>query len=530
MVINRMQNKGKRIVLASISFLIVAITNIMYMNFKWINIINSDASSEFVLAKLLNDEGCFISKQWFYSTELRVLNTQFINKIGLFVFENNWKYARCLAMALFMLLILLAAIYIGKQLYSVEFGLWAATIMIAPIGKWYANNIIYFSYYMPHVLISVISIALIMQISNSIGKKNIILNLALFILSIAGGVGGIRQIMICYLPLMLLAIFVIAQKIILDNNIDRKYFTISNGYLLSCVITLIGGCIGYVINHKLQYVYRFRSYEVMKWNKFKLSKLIDVAGDFLGLLGWNDSTDVIGIGGIGNAIAIMYMLILLGSILYFAKHYDRFSLGEKFIVLYFIAAFLVMLLCFSGIDTYNESYWLPIIPFAYLIMMISIKKLVVESELILVIKRIIYIGLAVSVTISCISTMYYPYLHTVVNYNKDRAGMTSWIVNHEYDKIVAPFWESNLLTELTNGKIEAWTTFEDLEIDRWLQRVNHAEKLPEGRVAVILEKSELTDNYNADKIDEYLVYEDDEYLVYDFDNIDIYKQSLSDNQ
>ena len=240
-----------------------------------------------------------------------MLNTQFINKIGLFVFENNWKYARCLAMALFMLLILLVAIYIGKQLYSVEFGLWAATIMIAPIGKWYANNIIYFSYYVPHVLISLISVALIVQISKSVGKKNILLNIVLFMLSVVGGVGGIRQIMICYLPITLVAIFVIVKQIIYENHIDKKCFIILNGCLISCIITIIGGCIGYVINHKLQYVYRFRSYEIMKWNKFKLSKLIDVAGDFFGLLGWNDGTDVIGIGGIGNIIAIMYMVILL---------------------------------------------------------------------------------------------------------------------------------------------------------------------------------------------------------------------------
>ena len=138
-----MKNK-KFCISAILAYMIVFTANIAYMCINWANIINSDASSELILARLLNSQGKFISEDWFYSTELRVLNTQFVYKIALFLFGDNWKYARCFSMAIFMLLIMGAAIYISKQLCQIDLGLMAAVIMIFPIGKWYANNIIFF--------------------------------------------------------------------------------------------------------------------------------------------------------------------------------------------------------------------------------------------------------------------------------------------------------------------------------------------------------------------------------------------------
>lgn len=63
------------------------------------NYIDSDMSSELVLARLLADEGSLISKNWFYSTELRVLNTQLVF-MPLFLVFDNWHTVRVLGTAL----------------------------------------------------------------------------------------------------------------------------------------------------------------------------------------------------------------------------------------------------------------------------------------------------------------------------------------------------------------------------------------------------------------------------------------------
>ena len=107
-------------------------------------------------------------------------------------------------------------------------------------------------------------------------------------------------------------------------------------------------------------------------------------------------------------------------------------------------------------------------------------------------------------------------------------AMLQWVIDNDYNQVIAPFWDSNILTELTNGKIETWTVFKDLEIDRWLQVTAHDGAWPEGRVAVILEKAELTDLYDEAEMANYLVYEDDDFLVYDFDDVSLYQKILED--
>lgn len=42
------------------------------------HLIDSDMSSEMVLGRLLAKENTIISKNWYYATELRVINTQLI--------------------------------------------------------------------------------------------------------------------------------------------------------------------------------------------------------------------------------------------------------------------------------------------------------------------------------------------------------------------------------------------------------------------------------------------------------------------
>src|SRR5699024_6458265 len=52
--------------------------------------IDSDMSSEMILADLLNQEGGLLSTNWWYSTELRCFCLQLFLRPGLFLFPHNW--------------------------------------------------------------------------------------------------------------------------------------------------------------------------------------------------------------------------------------------------------------------------------------------------------------------------------------------------------------------------------------------------------------------------------------------------------
>ena len=49
---------------------------ILFINARIDFLLNSDDSSELVLGRLLASENRLLSKNWYYSTELRVVNTQ----------------------------------------------------------------------------------------------------------------------------------------------------------------------------------------------------------------------------------------------------------------------------------------------------------------------------------------------------------------------------------------------------------------------------------------------------------------------
>ena len=66
-----------------------------YLLFCRSGYLDSDMSSELMLAELLSREGGIISKNWYYSTELRVLNTQLVFA-PLFLLFDNWHAVRVL--------------------------------------------------------------------------------------------------------------------------------------------------------------------------------------------------------------------------------------------------------------------------------------------------------------------------------------------------------------------------------------------------------------------------------------------------
>ena len=74
--------------------------------------------------------------------------------------------------------------------------------MLLPFGNWYSWDVIINSFYVPHIAISMVSVGLFIRIISENNKKKLLFRLLLaVILSLSAGMGGVRQLMICYVPL-----------------------------------------------------------------------------------------------------------------------------------------------------------------------------------------------------------------------------------------------------------------------------------------------------------------------------------------
>ena len=116
------------------------------------NYIDSDMSSEMVLANLLNQEGGLLSTNWWYSTELRVFCLQPFYRVGLLLFPHDWYAARMLGQGLCMLLLVAVYLYAWRGMGFRSSGAWSAGALVCPFGTWYLWYGPFGGYYLPHMI------------------------------------------------------------------------------------------------------------------------------------------------------------------------------------------------------------------------------------------------------------------------------------------------------------------------------------------------------------------------------------------
>ena len=117
------------------------------------NRLDADMASEQLLANLLAQEGGVMSTNWYYSTELRVLNTQLV-MAPLFRLFTSWHTVRVVGSVVLILLYLAAWFWFGRSAKLKYCGLLGAGLLVLPYGVLYRQYVLEGLYYIPHIAIS----------------------------------------------------------------------------------------------------------------------------------------------------------------------------------------------------------------------------------------------------------------------------------------------------------------------------------------------------------------------------------------
>lgn len=169
-----------------------------------------------------------------------------------------------------------------------------------------------------------------------------------------------------------------------------------------------------------------------------------------------------------------------------------------------------------GQTYYNESYWTPLIPLMLLPLFLKMDE--VGNEL-------INTGMAVFTAIALLfatnANVKEPYIDWVPN-DLEQIEVAQWLVDNGYTKGVAEFWDSNIITELSNGKIEMWTvkSLKSPDVYEWLQHKSHAEAMPEDGFVLLKIEDYNVEGFQWGEIVDYVVYQDDSYIVYQPDSFE----------
>ena len=448
--------------------------------------LDSDKSSELILGKMLAEEGGICSPNWYYSTELRVLNTQLI-WAPLFALGLSWHAVRVTGSIIMYVLLVLGLWFYCRQAGMKKSFPYIAAVMLLPLSVKYFDILLLGAYYIPHVLISFVALGLFFaQAKTDQVKKAVLCFAANMLLAVIACMGGLRQLLILYIPLVLAAALNLSFH-------ERSKTAVT--MLWSSFALLLGGGAGYLINSGyLAQKYLFKSYEKVSFDSFSLAGLEKVLNNLLSCFSYEKGGALVSMGTLFNACALLLVLLSVYAVICILKWKENYSAAVVFTGYFYLSCLIAHVLLYSLTKmAMHVNYMIPIAVLAILVIFAAFR----ESESFGRYSRVISALLLAVVLAS--SVLRYDDMrkqdHTV-----NLRAVEEKLLEQGYTQGYASFWNGNILTELSEGKIQVWH-WKDQDnpepdaavIDplyRWLQPVAHLNAPPEGKLFLCFSEEE----------------------------------------
>ncbi len=403
------------------------------------NLIDSDDASELVLARLLAGEHVPISPDWLYSYELRVLNIQLVF-MPLFWIFDSWKLIRALGGVILLIIYVLSyySVFAAFKLDKRFFYLTAFSLIMP-----YAEPLQFFSlklYYIPHVSISFVALALFGLILSAEGKKRTVLCVILYALAFIAGLGGTRSILLTFIPMCLAGLIMFLKCRESINTLAIQG------------IALFSSGVGFIINDRLlTRIFHYRSYSSLSFIRLSFERLEAVANSILASFGYSAGPYFMSPSGILDAFALLITLLFFVGLYIVFRQRDELS-DDRLGTYYYIALTFLLntaVVIFSQLvnDEYADRYiTIGIVP-CILLVYIAYPVLRLPERF----KRTLFIGSLAGVLLMGLNRYVLLYKYSG---NSMRQGYIEYLTEQGLDYGYAPFWHANVTTELSNGKID----------------------------------------------------------------------------
>lgn len=499
---------------------------LLFVIFKYESILDSDMASELMLGNHLAMNGGILDGGWYYSTELRVLNTQLIYKLFFVLLGDQWHLVRVCSVAVFLLILLAMTWYflwnVGMKRNMI---FWIAGTLIWPFANLYALIVLYGAYYIPHITINFGIIALTLHFCRMKDKRNwhcwsVIL--ALFLLSFAGALGGVRQMMLSVVPLVITG----GCLYLFGDCPERKEET--GQFLFANSIMLVAALIGYSINHiYFQKVYSYVKQSGNTWEKVSIVDMLERLSDFFRMVGYQENVPIISVQGVINFLLIFLVISFVVSLIRLMLKLNSISFSKAAVTIYTGVAIVLHAIIFAATGDVQVTHWIPLIPFVFIILGIAYET---ETGIQMEVKRKVFLkgSFILFIILSSVFVWMTPrqlFVNGDTYYeNPQMYKVVQWLESREYTQGMATFWGSNVLTEFTDGRMEMWVIeLDPLKVRKWLQVKEHVDNLPEEKVFLLLTQYESKNSPTAKEImnryADKLVYADDNYFIYEWDDI-----------
>ena len=540
---NRMES-GKRAIskdtlFALIIVIVFTLGSLFYLHRSFDLILCSDESSELILGKLIVEEHRLIPNNWYYSTELRVLNNPMIYALA-FHITDNWHAVRLLSFAILYLIISCAVFFYAKSIGCRSlFPVFLVPFLI-PTSLEYYRFVLWGGYYIPYIVVSLLGFSLVFFCSSGekTHAKRSLYAVPAFILALLSSCNGPRQIFGFYGPLFMAAVlFMLLCRI----EKQQEKFAYAKRFLSISLVSLVGAGCGYLLNNtvlRTQYSYFKYNLSFYPITREVFFRAFRVFRAFFAVYGYRmGGTDMA--TPWANIIAWIIFLMAVCAILYALIHRRAISKEYLLLTLFFLSsgACLVLLYSFTSMSL-TPRYMIMTAVFAFSLITLWIKEAHYFRERM---KQTLNIGLTLLILINAMTTVVYCDLNSHLTRNsEDRLRLAEVLKEKGYFYGYASYWEANILTEISNGEIEMQHWYVGIDelyghqsptdeqyingvplnhAWEWLQYKTHTTETPSGKVFILFTQGGYSYYDDKDLLsDDQIIYESDVYRVYGFDS------------
>lgn len=483
------------------------------------NILNSDMASEMVLARELADENKFITTEWFFSTEIRLIYIQLI-AIPLFKLFSSWHIVRTLTNLIFYIILLGTYFYMMRPLnIKKKYIFLSSVLLFIPVSMDYLGIVHIGNSYMTHFVLQYFVAGLAIRLFNERKKGNIIL---FIIASFLCGLCGIRYFAILFAPLALLPFTFLYLK-------NRK-----TSQCMSCIkilgepivyISLTGFImflIGYEINaNLLSRFFCFNTYDFLTTKVFDVSIISFIVDDLLALAGFNGYVSIWSAAGIASVLAVVIVIVFIAVCIRVIRKWDNWNDDVKYMILLFwtIVSVNMFLFIFIG-GVYANRYYMPVLIFLVPVAAIYCSDFnSIKSDVLI---PVLLIGM-------CFNGALQVYHAGIYDKNESIKEVSTFLVESDLDFGMATYWNGNVITELTDGKVQFVNLNEEIEADKlfcpyhWLMLKKliykkYWEEHVSEKIFLLLTQDEMDSGYNQICYEKgELAFENSQYYVWVFD-------------
>ena len=506
-------------------------------------LVDGDMAGEMILADLLNQEGSFLlSDNWYYATEIHVFFMQLIFRPFLLLFPGNWHLVRVVSMVVIYAINTAGYLFLCKQMGAKDKGIWSAAALMWPVGMWRLFLGLYGGQYLVYDFFTCYVLGLLFYLSSREWKgkngkdkvKMTAAGIALLALSLAGGVNGVRETMMLFMPVGLGVFSVFVIHCYKKGVSSIKDIAVKCRQELRTLLWVIAAVIFNVLGYGYNVLvllnrYEFQSNTTMKLSEsLSMGRVLDSISEYFGLFGYGGNVKLFTIEGICCACGILLAVLLFLAVirLFFLKR--NMTLNQEIIFSTFICGLFACGLAFGHMEEMNEPrFWLPFMIFGFMIFQIEGD---VENFRISHLRGIVGVVLSVLIMVASVGSVKTqiesPHRGKTKNLN-----IALFLKENGYVEGYADFWLANAIIELTDGTVQARPLMyqETFEPMAWSNRIDYVTTMPEGSVFYVADKKSFPGDISECCFYKYgngtVAFNDDDWLVLCFDHVSQMQQA-----